>query len=959
MSAQAKPLQSSPPFDINEGAEGFRLPNVLPGNTPVLDFETYAQFFETLAGRDDPVRSLANFFGINPPAYEKFKAAPVSKALGTVPNTFTYGRMSYMPDAATNGGVIQWPGINPDSLRKVARENVAPQLIIGMRVDDMLRYSNYSDHPWRPGWILEPIDSDDLEKDGTKKDIEEAKRFLMNSNIETRYTQARTRDQAHLSSFQRFLSAGTRDSLTYDGIAVWTDMDNKERVKSYALLPSSQIRLCVPAGYGGKPENFAVAVDEGGRVIQPFTRDELTFYTRNPRNDPEVFGYGYPEIEIALRVIKGFQNALDMNIDIFDRCHCQDTEVLTRVGWKTFGDVSYSDEFATLSKHGVFEYQRASEIVWHDYIGEMYALKSRSFDFLVTPNHRVITQYRPDFLREGQADYVATYARELYKDFQGMRATSRNNYCLPITSSWEGMEVTEKHFAADPPQYKTPPRKITGDDYCAFMGMFLSEGNLKKGNSGRVEGIEIHQRQTSKGFEPFKNLLRRVLGHDAKYLERVDASKFAFGWYGLAEHLTAFGRDCYTKRIPQEILDATPRQQKIFWDYYVLGDGCVSWTKSKNGKRPARQEKITTTSRIMADQLQELAQKMGYAATICETDAAAYIEEGRVINGARCAIKTSVTRYDVLLKTSPMQSFDIEKTFYKGKIGCVTVPNGIIYVRRNGKAAWSGNSAIAQGILTISGGAVTQRQLDLLTRLFTNMKKGITKWWALPVVGIPDGAKLELLDLTRLKGNEAYYKEFMNMLAGALATLWRFPVRRLGYKISGSHKDSEPLPDSSVTMVDEDDPGMAPLLTHWEVLINEYLIWTRWPHLRFRFTGKSPKEDARNYEHQNNSRCWGESRKESNLPPLESITKDKELKDFAKLMALCPNDPNKSGAFQSLAAQWLKLKFEGSQGDPATPGNPSQSKTDPAQSEAHGHTSGVRRDSAAESARAGADKPSS
>ena len=52
---------------------------------------------------------------------------------------------------------------------------------------------------------------------------------------------------------------------------------------------------------------------------ESFTRDDLTFYVRNPRNDPEVFGYGYSEVEMGMRLVKGFQNALDMNIDIFDR----------------------------------------------------------------------------------------------------------------------------------------------------------------------------------------------------------------------------------------------------------------------------------------------------------------------------------------------------------------------------------------------------------------------------------------------------------------------------------------------------------------------------------------------------------------------------------------------------------------------------------------------------------------
>lgn len=585
-------------FDINEGQEqktGLLLPN-LPTNLSAVDLESYVTTFERFLGAtDDPITAACKSLGIEPPRYDPIDIV-TKKAIAAVPSAFTYGRMSYMPDAAVNGGVIQWPGINPDSLRKVVRENVGPQLIIGMRVDDLLRYSNYSTHLWRPGWTLSPKDKEDNDKPNIKKAIEEARRFLENSNIETGYTEARDRDGKKLSGFQRFLSAGTRDSLTFDAIALWTDMDNQDKVKGYALLPAGNIRLCTPEGYEGKKENFAVAVDEGGRVIQAFTRDELTFYVRNPRNDPEVFGYGYPEVEIAIRLIKGFQNAIDLNVDIFDR------------------------------------------------------------------------------------------------------------------------------------------------------------------------------------------------------------------------------------------------------------------------------------------------------------------------------------------------------------------------------------SSVAHGILTLTGGAVNQRQLDLLTRMFTNLKKGITKFWALPVFGLPADSKLELVDLSRIKGNEAMYKEWMNMLAGALATLWRFPVRRLGYKISGQHRDNEPLPDSSVTMVDEDDPGLAPLLTHWECLINEYLIWTRWPELFFRFTGKSPKEDARNYEFQTNARSWGESRKESGLPPLEDTLEksgdkeaDEDIKLLAAIMSLCPNDSAKTGAFQTLAAQLIKTRSEeklakeqakqiGGGKDVKSPGAPFPSKKDPAASESRGHTAGVRRNAAAERA---------
>ena len=556
-------------FDVNEGADavkGYRFPS-MPENTLAIDIGGYAKAFESMLGSDDPMLAAAKALGVESPKYTS------AKALGTPPTAFNFGRLSYAPDATTNGGVMQWPGINPDSLRKIVRENVAPQLVLGMRVDDVLRYSNHAKHIWKPGWHIEAVDTEDNDKANIKKDIAEATRFIQNSNIETSYTEVRKRDSKRLTGFQKFLAAGTRDWLTFDMLAIWTDMDMKECVKGYALLPAGNIRLCTTAGYENDPDKYAVAVDEGGRVIQAFTRDELTIAVRNPRTDPDVFGYGYPEVEMAMRIIKGFQNAIDLNCGVFDK------------------------------------------------------------------------------------------------------------------------------------------------------------------------------------------------------------------------------------------------------------------------------------------------------------------------------------------------------------------------------------SSIAQGILTVSGGAITQRQIDLLTRMFTNMQKGISKWWALPVMGLPDGAKLELLDLTRLKGNESFYNLWMNMLAGALATLWRFPVRRLGYKVSGTQRDNEPLPDSSIAAVDEDDPGLAPLLTHWEVVINEYLIATRWPHLRFAFTGKTPKEDARQFAEMKESRTWKEARAENGLPPLAALVKGAELKKLAELLELAPSDANRSGIYQTLAAQFLKLTFEGSTKDADTPANAITSRQDAALAQGHGHTAGVRRSS--------------
>lgn len=554
------------PFDPNDAGDP-RLPSAKSTiGVPV----TMEQYVDTLARHDHR----------EPSALDKCLEA-FQKALAIPPKVLTFVRLSFMPDPQ-NEGVLSWPGIPPEALRHIVSENVAPQLIIGMRCDDVLRYATHSNHPWKPGWKIELRQGKKHPDEGEERRMREAEEFLSNCNAETGVKDARDRDAAGLTDFSRFLTKLVRDTLTYDGIAIWTDMDNGGKVKSFSLLPAGHIRLVDPSiGYRGDKNIYAVAVDEGNSVVHTFRRDQLVWYVRNARVDPEIAGYGYPEPEMAMKFIQGFQNALDLNLGTFNQ------------------------------------------------------------------------------------------------------------------------------------------------------------------------------------------------------------------------------------------------------------------------------------------------------------------------------------------------------------------------------------SAIPNGMLVLTGGGYNQKQLDTLTRVWNNLKRGITKTWSLPVIATPKDGKVELVNLQDLKGDDARYQDFMNMVAGGFCTIYRFPPRRLGYRISGKGPDAKPLPDQTTELVDDDDPGLAPLLGHIENVINEYLLWTRWPDLRFCFTGKNPKEDAREYEAKKNAQTWKEARAQADLTPLTEEIEggDEEMKAIGKLMEMAPVDPNLGGVFQSVAAAFLKAKFAPQQGegkDPETPGNRMTSNRDPAKSEAHGATSGVRRNSRAE-----------
>src|SRR6185312_5167199 len=139
--------------------------------------------------------------------------------------------------------------------------------------------------------------------------------------------------------FATFLATIIRSSLIFDGIAIWTDCDEKGIVQSFAPMPPQNIRLLARHDkskqailaeidwtgertekmQGIDPTIFAVAVDETGNIVSRFTRDQLVWYRRNPRADVQIGHYGFPELEQALQVVTGFSNAVKFNADIFDQ----------------------------------------------------------------------------------------------------------------------------------------------------------------------------------------------------------------------------------------------------------------------------------------------------------------------------------------------------------------------------------------------------------------------------------------------------------------------------------------------------------------------------------------------------------------------------------------------------------------------------------------------------------------
>ena len=122
----------------------------------------------------------------------------------------------------------------------------------------------------------------------------------------------------------------------------------------------------------------------------------------------------------------------------------------------------------------------------------------------------------------------------------------------------------------------------------------------------------------------------------------------------------------------------------ILWEWMLKGDG-----NRQSRKCGSKQTTYYTSSKKLANNIQELLQKIGKdgSITTCKPSSHKSYIKGR-------EIKSKSIIYKIYQRDSKLRAMNGQKVFYKGYIYCVSIPNGLVYVRRNGKPIWSGNSPV-------------------------------------------------------------------------------------------------------------------------------------------------------------------------------------------------------------------------------------------------------------------------
>jgi UDP-glucuronate decarboxylase len=331
-------------------------------------------------------------------------------------------------------------------------------------------------------------------------------------------------------------------------------------------------------------------------------------------------------------------------------CYDAETDILTKDGWVRFPDLSPGVEVATLNAAGAVEYHVPHEIISYPYVGRLKRFVNAKLDLCLTPNHRLYVKGKTGKHKFVRADEDRCW--------HGWRA--------PSSAVFGGEDVEWMEFGEPPRNAKTRLGRVRMDDWLEFFGYYVSEGC-----------VHVRRRVRQVGGRDYDVADHNVLiaQQDPVGRAKIDACLTRLGWTffdsdhhqfricssQLVEHLAPLGK-AGDKYLPRQYLRLSPRQSRILLDALILGDG----SRRDNGAI------YYTKSRRLADDVQELALRAGYAASLSST-------EGREL------YRVNIRRVAYANLPEP------EDMAYAGSVYCVDVPNHVICVRRSGRAVWCGN----------------------------------------------------------------------------------------------------------------------------------------------------------------------------------------------------------------------------------------------------------------------------
>lgn len=348
---------------------------------------------------------------------------------------------------------------------------------------------------------------------------------------------------------------------------------------------------------------------------------------------------GYITKYHAAKMVEQYQAPI-----FYGHCFDEQTELLTKDGWKTYERITEEDVCLTMNKDtNLLEWNRINKKFVYDAPDTMVQIKSTKVDLLVDKEHGLV--YRSP----RSSDW--TYGKA--KDLLGMNT----NYVFKVA----GTEDEGTEYPID-------------DNTLKLLAWIISEGTVYK--IGNTPYVEIAQSKESD-----VNTICDVL--DAVGMEYSLSPKEATEHSTMQPYrfrlLAESARIVYPfvadkSRVPEWARLLSNRQFTVFVDEYIKGDGSAYTGRHKN------QRAIYTNKQEWVDYFQERLFRTGYRTRV-------YWRTGGFGNKPCAQINIFGSQ-----ETHVHARKHIKEVPYSGKMWCVNVDNGTLVVRRGDKIVVTQNT---------------------------------------------------------------------------------------------------------------------------------------------------------------------------------------------------------------------------------------------------------------------------
>lgn len=360
-------------------------------------------------------------------------------------------------------------------------------------------------------------------------------------------------------------------------------------------------------------------------------------------------------------------------------CYDQETDVLTSTGWKNWTEVSQTDFLATMTKSGKLVYCQPNKIISYDYRGQMYRVDSQSVDLLVTPNHNMFIcpmTRKPD-------------RKKPFESYRLSKASDVGHRPHAYLKHVPGVDLT-----------------IPDANIAAYKLLGFAIGDASKRST---YAYQFHLRRQRKIAYLFANAA------EAGWKLESDEENDKYTVFVPEEFAQIFSQiynENKEKVIPQSILETGSTAHLL-----AIFDGLMN----SDGSQSDSGDLYDTTSLLLAGQVQQLCLHLGWAANISQAEC--YKDRKNSYGKKpmnRLYILTNTLRPEVNRYAGQKgKTFWVED--WAGPVYCAEMPDidpissepcsHTLYVRRNGKPVWCGNSVLEHSTYTYA--------IEGVTRVFT------------------------------------------------------------------------------------------------------------------------------------------------------------------------------------------------------------------------------------------------